>query len=233
MRNLLILAVAAAVSLPVFAGDCRSVVQSLPQAAASYSYSQSTVIERVQTPVVYDVAPAPCTCVPSAALSAASYYPSQQTSGSVYSSSAYYLPSMGVPSYRTDTVNYISRNLDVRPAYIPHAPRYLGPPIRETVYDRPPVRDIGRAYYPPREIVRERVPGYYVPRERIREVPIERAPSGVFANLRARTADGAGRGGLFGAVEGLTGVGDGSGQFLQGAVIARFLPGGGGFRFKR
>lgn len=42
-----------------------------------------------------------------------------------------------------------------------------------------------------------------------------------------------GGGGLLGLGERITGLGDGSGQFLQGALIARFLPGGGGFRFKR
>jgi hypothetical protein len=45
MRNLLILAVTAAVGLPAFAGDCGSVLQSLPQ-SAGYSYSQSTFTQQ-------------------------------------------------------------------------------------------------------------------------------------------------------------------------------------------
>lgn len=56
---------------------------------------------------------------------------------------------------------------------------------------------------------------------------------GFLGQIRANAAQGAASGGLLGAAERVVGVGDGSGQFLQGALIARFLPGGGGFRFKR
>lgn len=56
---------------------------------------------------------------------------------------------------------------------------------------------------------------------------------GFFAQVRQNVAQGAATGGLLGAAERLVGVGDGSGQLATGLLLGRFLPGGGGFRFKR
>jgi hypothetical protein len=99
MRNLFILAVTAAVGLPAFAGDCGSVLQSLPQ-SAGYSYSQSTFTQQAQP--ILDVVTTPvCTC--QSALSALPSYSSLplQTSAAAYAAPSYYLPSAGAVSYRS------------------------------------------------------------------------------------------------------------------------------------
>jgi hypothetical protein len=146
MRNLLILAALAGAGLPALAGDCRSVVQSLPQ-AASYSYSQATYVQ--QTPViqqaapVYDVAPAPCTCQ-TATAALPSYTLPVQTTAAVYAMPSYYLPSAATVSYRSYAAalpqTYISRSFATPvyhssaafgTGYVQSAPvRFLGPPIR-------------------------------------------------------------------------------------------------------
>jgi hypothetical protein len=47
------------------------------------------------------------------------------------------------------------------------------------------------------------------------------------------SAPGAANGGLLGAAERITGIGDGTGQTAFGFLLGRFLPGGGGFNFRR
>jgi hypothetical protein len=247
MRIRSILLIVGVLSLPALArGQCGT---------ASY-YRQQTISYQSAPQLTYAAAPtpAPCACIPSVPASAPMTYASYQQADSTVDVAA--LLSL-LRSYQTTSYQQTAA-IPYAPTYAPSyqtsysvasAPIYL--PSYRTSYTRdvfPIHRDYdfrrdfvpvghGQGYFAGGNAFAKSIPIPYRPQ--LLPVPsgfsqsFAPQPSSIFGNLRGRTAAGAGAGGLLGAAEGLTGLGDGSGQFLQGALIARFLPGGGGFRFKR
>jgi hypothetical protein len=246
MRHVSLCLIVGVLSLPALArGQCGT---------ASY-YHQQTISYQSAPQLTYAAAPtpAPCACIPSVPASApmtyASYQQPYQQSDTVdVAALLTLLRSYQTTSYQqTAAIPYVpsyqaSYSVAAAPAYLPSYrtsyAREVFPIHRDYDFRRDfvPVGH-GQGYYAGGNAFAKSIP---IP-SRPQLVPIQSGfsqsfapqPASIFGNLRGRTAAGAGAGGLLGAAEGLTGLGDGSGQFLQGALIARFLPGGGGFRFKR
>lgn len=219
-------------------GDCMTLGGTVP--ASGYAVQSRQVITYsapVQQPPVYTVPAAPacgtCTAAASFAVPSQSYgydvapaalpdVSYTQTTRQIIS--RYYVQSAPALSFAPSHTYYQPRSLSFAPASVGYAHTFGAgraiPTRRELV--QVPVYPSGHAF--------QSAPRFFPTGGGVAAAPI---PTGAFGALRGRAAAGASAGGLLGFAEGLTGFGDGSGQFLQGALIARFLPGGGGFRFKR